>query len=208
MAGEGSGNLDIDKRMARIVGKPPRIEPLDENNLPPEGQEAAIEIRAAFGLPEDGFMPESFRMMLVHPALFKGQMAIGIALAAGAIPPRERELAILRNAWLCGAPYEWGEHVNMGRQRAGLTAEEVERCTHGSGAAGWNEHDRAIMRGVEELQADHMISDETWAVLAKTWDDRQLMEFPVLVGIYTATAMQQNSVRFRLDGDNPGLTHR
>lgn len=208
MAAEASGDLNIDKRMAEIVGKPPRIEPLDENNLPPEGQEAAIEIRAAFGLPENGFMPESFRMMLVHPGLFKGQMAIGIALAAGAIPPRERELAILRNAWLCGAPYEWGEHVDMGKKRCGLTTEEIERCTQGSKAEGWSEHERAILKGVEELKADHMISDETWATLAKTWSDKQLMEFPVLVGIYTATAMQQNSVRFRLDGGNTGLGHR
>jgi alkylhydroperoxidase family enzyme len=194
--------------MAETVGQPPRIEPLPADNLPPEAEAAAIEIRAAFGMPENGFMPESFRMMLVHPELFRGQMAIGIALAAGAISPRERELAVLRNAWICRAPYEWGEHVGMARNRCGITAEEVERCTQGSEAEGWSEHERAIMKGVEELHADHMISDATWATLAKTWNDKQLMEFPVLVGIYTTTAMQQNSVRFRLDGNNAGLHQR
>jgi alkylhydroperoxidase family enzyme len=208
MTVEPSGDLNIDKRMAEIVGKPPRIEPLSEDNLPPEAEEAAIEIRAAFGMPENGFMPESFRMMLVHPELFRGQMAIGIALAAGSIPARERELAVLRSAWICGAPYEWGEHVDIAKNRCGIAAEEVERCTQGSKAEGWSEHDRAIQKGVEELHADHLISDETWATLAKTWSDKQLMEFPVLVGTYTATAMQQNSVRFRLDGSNPGLGHR
>lgn len=205
---EQSGDRNIDRRMAEIVGKPPRIEPVNEDNLPPEAQAAAVEMRAAFGLPENGFMPESFRMMLVHPELFRGQVAMGIALAAGSIPPRERELAILRNAWICGAPYEWGEHVDMGKKRCGLTTEEVERCTQGSKAQGWTEHEHAIMKGVEELHADHMISDETWAALSKTWNDKQLMEFPALVGIYTATAMQQNAVRFRLDGSNPGLAHR
>lgn len=208
MSFDQGGDRDIDKRMAEIVGKPPRIEPLPEDNLPPEAEEAAVEIRAAFGMPENGFMPESFRMMLVHPGMFRGQMAIGIALAAGSIPPRERELAILRNAWICGAPYEWGEHVDMGKNRCGLTADEVERCTQGSKAEGWSEHDRAIMKGVEELHADYMISDETWAALSRTWDDKQMMEFTVLVGVYTTTAMQQNSVRFRLDGSNPGLSHR
>jgi hypothetical protein len=64
------------------------------------------------------------------------------------------------------------------------------------------------MKGVEELHADFAISDETWATLAKTWNDKQLMEFPVLIGVYTTTAMQQNSIRFRLDGSNPGLAHR
>jgi alkylhydroperoxidase family enzyme len=204
---EQSGDLNIDKRMAEVVGDRPRIEPVDEQNLPPEGVEAAIEIRAAFGLAEDGYMPESFRMMLVHPALFRGQMAIGIALAGGVIPPRERELAVLRNAWICGAPYEWGEHVDMAKNRCGITTEEVERCTKGSKAEGWSDHERAIMKGVEELHMNFAISDETWAELAKTWDDKQLSEFPVLVGTYTATAMLQNSLRYRLDG-HPGLAHR
>lgn len=199
---------EIDARMAQTVGEAPRIAPLPEDNLPPEAEEAAIEIRAAFGMPENGFMPESFRQMLVHPGMFRGQMAIGIALAAGSIPPRERELAILRNAWICRAPYEWGEHVDMGKNRCGVTPEEVERCTVGSNAEGWSEHDRAVIKAVEELHADYAISDETWAVLAKTWDDKQLMEFPVLIGHYTGTAMQQNSVRFRLDGSNRGLRHR
>ena len=78
---EQSGDLNIDKRMAQVVGTGPRIAPLPEDNLPPEAEEAAVEIRAAFGLPENGFMPESFRQMLVHPELFRCQLAIGIARA-------------------------------------------------------------------------------------------------------------------------------
>jgi alkylhydroperoxidase family enzyme len=208
MALEPSGDRNIDRRMEQVVGEGPRLEPLDEANLPDEARRLAVEIRAAFGLPEDGYMPESFRMMLNHPELFRAQVGIGIALAAGAIPPRERELAILRNAWICGAPYEWGEHVNIGKERAGLTPEEIERCTKGSKADGWTDHERAVMKGVEELHMDHAISDETWAELAKTWDAKQLTEFPTLVGSYTATAMVQNSLRYRLADDNPGLAHR
>ncbi len=53
-----------------------------------------------------------------------------------------------------------------------------------------------------------MLSDETWAALAETWGEQQLMEFPVLVGVYAATAMQQNSLRVRTEGGKPGLTSR
>ena len=208
MSAEPGGDLNIDKRMEEVVGKAPRIAPLEEDQLTDDAYRLAKEIRAAFGIPEDGYMPESFRMMLVHPKLFQAQLTMGIALAAGTISPRERELAVLRNAWICGAPYEWGEHVDIGKQRAGLSTEEVERCTQGSKAGGWSEHDRAIMKGVEELHMHHTISDETWAVLAKTWNDQQLTEFPLLVGVYTATAMQQNSLRYRLADNNPGLAHR
>jgi hypothetical protein len=89
-----------------------------------------------------------------------------------------------------------------------LTDEEIERCTRGSTAEGWSEHERAVLKAVEELHASHMISDETWAVLARSWEDKQLTEFPILVGAYTMTAMQQNSLRYRLADNNPGLAHR
>jgi hypothetical protein len=114
---------------------------------------------------------------------------------------------VLRVGWLCQAPYEWGEHVDIGK-RYGLTSEEVERVTVGSSAPEWNGHDRAILSSVEEMLSDKMISDENWAILAKTWDEAQLIEFVTLVGQYVATAIQQNSLRVALSPDNPGLSHR
>jgi 4-carboxymuconolactone decarboxylase len=135
-------------------------------------------------------------------------MEMGIQLAGrGELSPRERELAILRVGWWCGAPYEWGEHVTVAK-RYGITADEIERITQGSAAAGWSEHEWAILRGVEELLGEQMISDATWAVLAKRWNERQLIEFPVLVGQYFAVALQQNSLRVRLDAGNSGLRER
>lgn len=207
MTVEQSGDLNIDKRMAEIVGQPQRIAPLCEEDMTPEALQFSRELRAAFGIPENGTVPEVFRTMLVHPELFRAQTAIGVVLANSAIPPRERELAILRNAWICGAPYEWGEHVDIGK-RFGLTSEEIERVTQGAKAPGWSDHDRAVLKGVEEFHADHMLSESTWAELARTWSDKQLMEFPVLIGVYIATALQQNSVRVRLADNNPGLAHR
>jgi hypothetical protein len=44
--------------------------------------------------------------------------------------------------------------------------------------------------------------------LAKTWTERQLLEFPMLVGQYYATALQQNALRVTLAKVNPGLRHR
>ena len=44
------------------------------------------------------------------------------------------------------------------------------------------------MRATEELHANAMISDATWATLSKRLDDRQLIELPVLVGQYQGVA--------------------
>ena len=92
--------------------------------------------------------------------------------------------------------------------RTKLTDEEVARVQQGSSAPGWSAHEAAILRGVEELIGDQAMSDETWNTLAKSWEEPQLIEFPMMVGQYVATAFVQNSLRIRLAGDNPGLFHR
>src|SRR5205085_12079527 len=92
----------------------------------------------------------------------------------GALTPRDRELAILRLSWLLQAPYEFGEHVGTAKRMCDMTTEEVERVLVGSTAPGWNDRDRAIIRAVEELLQDAMISDETWATLAEHLDEKQL----------------------------------
>ena len=102
-------------------------------------------------------------------------------LGQGALAARDRELAILRIGWLCQAPYEWGEHVHVAKT-VGILSDEIERITVGSTAPGWCEKDAAILRATEELYADAMISDDTWAVLETHFDTQQLIELPIVVG--------------------------
>ncbi|MEO6248216.1 MAG: carboxymuconolactone decarboxylase family protein [Sphingomicrobium sp.] len=153
-------------------------------------------------------LPEIMRTMLRHPALFVCQTALGIELLGrGSLPPRDRELAILRMGWLCQAPYEWGEHVLIAK-KVGVTSEEIERITIGSTAPGWSDHDRTILRAVEELRDTAMISDATWATLSDTFDEQQMIELPILIGQYQAVAYYQNSLRLRLHDGNLGLDAR
>jgi alkylhydroperoxidase family enzyme len=191
----GRIDFDIDARERQVIGDGPRFPPLSEDDIDDDAKATIMEIRGAFNIPDDAPMPMVSLISLRHPGMFRGQMALGVELAGrGAIPPREREIAILRIALLCGAPFEWSEHVDIGR-RFGVTDEEIERVIDGSAADGWSEHERAILRGVEELIADKCLADETWDTLARTWNDQQLMELPMLVGSYFMTALQQNTLR-------------
>lgn len=195
-------------RDAEINGAPPKIAPLKESELSIDALEYCRQLRISMGIPENGEIPDVTATMLRHPALNDAQTEIGIMLfAKSALSMRERELAVLRQAWVTGSPYEWGEHVDIAK-RYDISAEEIERITVGADAPGWSCHDAAILRGVDELLSCYRISDATWDVLAETWDDKQLLEFPVLVGVYSATAMQQNSIGASLRAKNPGLSHR
>lgn len=198
--------FDIDAREAHVVGEKPRIDPVAQEDIDPASRQLVDEIRASAGAPPVEEVPEYMRTVLKHPEIFRCQMEMGTVLFQGRIPAKERELAILRIGWLCRAPYEWGQHVNIA-YRIGLDRDLIERARIGSSAPGWTAHQAAILRGVEELLEDKALSNETWDVLARSWDEAQLIEFPMMVGQYVATAFVQNTLRIRLEDGNPGLAH-
>jgi len=199
---------DIAARMEEIVGAPPRLQPLAEAELGAREWKLIHRLREIVAIPLDAPVHPLLATLCRHPEFFFSFMQPGLQfMTVGSLSPRDRELAILRTGWLCGAPYEWGEHVASAK-RIGITSEEIERITQGSKATGWSEDDRAILKAAEELHADAMISDETWALLSHRLDERQLIELPMIVGHYHKAAFVQNSLRFALRPNNPGLAAR
>jgi len=204
----GTVHIDFAARSAEVLGTGQRIAALAVDEMDEEAKALSDAIRNLFGAKDASLIPEMFLTLMKHPGIYRTHLELGLALNKnGSLPPRERELVILRVGWLVGSPFEWGEHVDVG-YKCGLTAGEIERVKHGSDAAGWNEHDRAVVRGAEELVDDHVISDATWAVLRKSWTDQQMIELPGLVGSYTMTAMLYNTLRFALLPGNAGFTQK
>lgn len=197
-------------RHEQVLGQPPRLLPLDRQSVAEEVQATTQRLRGGVvadmpPLPLDA-IPEIMFTMCRFPDLWHKMIDLTLEIqgAKAKLGLRDRKLAILRTGWLCQAPYEFGEHVNQAR-RAGLTQDEIERIRLGSSAEEWSEDDRSILRAVEELHGDNMISDETWAQLSRRLDEHQLVELLVLVGQFVATAYFQNSLRLRLEPGNHGL---
>ncbi len=195
-------------REAEITGKPPRIPPLSAAEFARLPRGIIDDLQKAAGFEPDGKTVEYIATMLRHPALNTAQIGLSIVLMQGTIGDRDRELAILRTAWLCQAPFEWNAHVNTALRIPCLSSEEIERLTIGSTAPEWTEGERAVLQAAEELFTNAMISDATWEKLAKRLDDQQLLELPVLIGHYTGVAYLQNSIRARLTQGDIGLTAR
>jgi alkylhydroperoxidase family enzyme len=194
----------IKEREAAITGKPIRIQPVSE---------LTDEMRALTKSPpgyegKAAKQPAMYGVLLHNTELLRRYNDIMVYfLGYGQLPLRLRELAILRVGWLRQVPFIWGEHVAVGH-RIGMTTEEIERVTVGSSAPGWSDEDRAVLKATEELLDVAMISDETWAALSKTLNEKLLVEFLSLVGQYQALGYIQNAVRVPLFEGNPGLTAR
>jgi alkylhydroperoxidase family enzyme len=120
-----------------------------------------------------------------------------------ALDTRLRELAILRVAARTGAEYEWAQHVRMAQQ-LGVTDAEVDAAgdANGTGAShDWTPLEAAALDATDELIADHVIGDATWALLAVHLDERTIMELIFVIGAYTCLAMAFNSCGIQLDDD-------
>ena len=178
--------------------KIPRVAPLTLEELDPQ-------TRARFG---EGPVLGIFRTLARHPSLMKRWLVFGNhVLGKSTLPPRERELVILRVGWLCQAGYEWGQHVLIGRT-AGLSDEEIERIAQGPGEQGWSEGDRWLLRATDELHGDAFISDATWQALAETFSVQQLMDLIFTVGQYNLVSMALNSLGVQPEEGLPRLPQR
>tara|TARA_B100001123_G_scaffold209947_1_gene237413 strand:+ start:1149 stop:1757 length:609 start_codon:yes stop_codon:yes gene_type:complete len=120
------------------------------------------------------------------------------------IPTRDREVIILRTAWLNRGDYIWGRHNIIG-QEAGLTEEEINRVTQGSDAVGWNPFDAALVRAVDELHTSRFLSEATWSTLGERYTESQLREVVLIVGNYTQLSMFQNALGAQLEPGIEGL---
>ena len=173
-----------------------RIEPLP----PGEHDEEVRELLEGVVVP-GAFASNIFGTLVRHPGLFRRWLPFGGKLLSGRIPARQRELAILRTAWLCRSNYEWGQHVLIARS-ADISDDEIRRVQSGPDADGWEQFERVLLRATDELHADACIADDTWAALAARYDERQLIELPMLVGHYHLVAFTLNSLGVQLE---PGL---
>jgi alkylhydroperoxidase family enzyme len=174
----------------------PRIPPLspDEQDDQARALLEGIRVGGADGAPAANI----FSTLARHPGLFRRWLPFGGKLLAGKLPARDRELLILRTGWLCRAEYEWGQHKIIARG-AGITEEEIERVKTGAGADGWEEFDTVLLRAADELHGEAVISDATWHGLAARYDERQLIEVPMLVGHYHMVAFALNSLGVPLE---------
>jgi len=165
--------------------------------LPADRWDEAVRRSLAPMLPADG-PPDANNALATfahHPALAKAFLRFNVHLLySSTLPPRIRELAILRVAHLRDCAYEWTHHVELAKAE-GISDDEIAAVRlFGDGSAGdFDAFERAVLTGVDELDEKSQLSDETWAALGDRLDDRQRMDYVFTVGCYSMLAMAFNT---------------
>ena len=184
-----------------------RIEPIPPREWPPEMRAALGALTPPSPPPaasDDAPRSKALNLLgtfALHPALTRSFFVFnGHILAATTLTARQRELLVLRVGVRRSARYEWGQHLPIAGD-AGLSREEIDRVGSDPASDEWSDLEAALLRAVDELIDDGVISDHTWNRLAADLDPRQLLDVIFTVGAYETLGWMMRSFEIDLDDD-------
>jgi alkylhydroperoxidase family enzyme len=158
----------------------PRIPYVEIESASPEVQQLAARLPKA----ADGTTYNVFRMMATSPDILLQFMRMGTSiLQRSKLDPALRELAILRNAQLTRATYEYAHHVPIALE-ASVRTDQVDSLASWRTSPAFNETERAVLAYAEEVSSNVQVANETFEAVAKHLSTLEVFELTLTVGFY------------------------
>jgi len=172
----------------------PRISPLPEAQFTDEHKQRIAKFLPAGARPGNGF-----RTLLNVPELVDRTMTFhNYVTQDSSLPPRIRELLVLRTAWLHGSDVIWRERTPFAR-KAGLTNDELRKIAQGPGAAGWDAFEANLLRMADQLFRNSFVNDSVYKVMAARYNTCNLMDAGVTVADVASLALLYNTLGVQPD---------
>jgi 4-carboxymuconolactone decarboxylase len=148
-----------------------------------------------------------FRTIAHNAALLDKLRTTGTYLLNfGTLEPVDREIVILRTCARCGCEYEWGVHVAIFAEAAGLTPAQVAATATGDETP-WDGRQRSLIDLVDQLHDTATITDDLWGGLNAAYRADQLVELVTLVGQYHTVSFTANALGVQLESFGARFPH-
>jgi alkylhydroperoxidase family enzyme len=153
----------------------------------------------------DRLMPEGLPPLALFTTLARDQRLFQRFMAGGLIDRghltlRQREIVIDRITALSGSEYEWGVHVALFAERAGIDAAQTASIAHGGPADPvWSAEDRVLLAACDQLHRDCDIDDDIWQSLRERFSEEAMIEILMLAGYYRMVSYLTNALRLPLE---------
>lgn len=117
------------------------------------------------------------------------------------LPPRLREIAILRVGYISDSAYEVFQHEALARH-VGLSEEQIAAVKAGTANPGiLGEDGAAVLSFAEDLVYNIRASDETLAAVRKHLDDIQVTDLILVTGMYMMVCRLLETTGIEIDAD-------
>lgn len=108
-------------------------------------------------------------------------------LTTSTVPVKQRQIAIMRTAWICKATYMWSSHLRTSAS-FGLPPDMYRPIQVGASDPYFTDFERTIIGATDELVAEKKVGDTNWRALAAEWNTQQMLDFLFTVGCYVTVA--------------------
>jgi alkylhydroperoxidase family enzyme len=121
-------------------------------------------------------------------AVFQNFSRLGNALMTrGKLDKKLREIAILRNARVCGSLYEYTQHVPIAKS-TGLSDEQITAIDHWETAKCFSELERLVLRFTDEVARSIKGTHATLEALQKSLGPGEIVELIMAIGFWGMVA--------------------
>lgn len=131
-------------------------------------------------LAERGPVLNVFRLFMANPAI---ELNARRLWEASGLSPRQREIVILRCAYLRRSTYEWQQHVRIATAE-GLTPAEINAITAWQDAPIFSAAERVLLAYVDELAAYPRPGEAVFARLAEGRSPGEVLGVTMLITMY------------------------
>jgi 4-carboxymuconolactone decarboxylase len=137
---------------------------------------------------------------LAHsPKICRDWRRLGVTLLLKCqLPPKLRELAILRVGNLAQAKYEFTKHVPLALQ-AGVSQEQVDALSKWESSTDFNDQERAVLGYTDEVSQSIRVSDDTFSRIQRFLSEREIVELTVMIGYYGMVCRTLEALQVELE---------
>jgi len=141
------------------------------------------------------------RALANSPAALRNFLRLGTSLLAyGQLPPRLRELAILRISQMAGAEYEWAHHVPLAKQ-VGVSEEQINCLKEWQAHDCFDDRDRAVLLYVETVTRDVTVPNDVFRAARANLSEGEIVELTVVCGYWGMVARILRALEIDVEPD-------
>ncbi len=171
-----------------------RVQPVMEGKASSEAQEQFEKITK-----NGARIINLYRTLAHNPKLMRDFIKLGNTLLSRTeLPPRLREIAILRIARITGSQYEWAQHHPVAIQ-AGVTAAQAAAVPEWARSGRFNAEEKALLQFVDEMMGGTPVMDATFQAVRRFLSEKQTVELTAAVGYWAMVGRLLVTLQVDLD---------
>ncbi len=180
-----------------------RVRILKNEEAPPESKEFLEKIEG-----NGAVVLNLYRTLAHSPSTLSNFVKLGnVLLDHAELPPKFRELAILRIATLSGSEYEFNQHVPIALE-FGVTQEQIDDIHQWPDSPHFDKGERAVLAYTDQVTLNIRVSDRIFNMLHKYLSDRSIVELTTTIGYWGMIARVLEPLEVELDDNLAGSAEK